>query len=48
MNAVEILRRTTAIHEFHVGRAAREGFRVAGAVQADLVRELVRATQEEL
>jgi len=48
MNAVEILRRTTSIREFHVGRAAREGFSVAGAVQADLVRELVRATQETL
>ena len=41
MNAIEILRRTTAIREFHVGRAAREGFSVAGAVQAELVRELV-------
>ena len=42
-NAIEVLRRTTSIREFHVGRAAREGFSVAGAVQADLVRELVRA-----
>ncbi len=42
-NAIEVLRRTTSIREFHVGRAAREGFSVAGAVQEDLVRELVRA-----
>jgi copper homeostasis protein len=42
-NAIEILRRTTNIREFHVGRAAREGFSVAGPVQAELVRELVRA-----
>ena len=48
MNAIEILRRTTSIREYHVGRAAREGFKVAGAVQADLVRELVRATRETL
>lgn len=46
MNAIEVLRRTTSIREFHVGRAAREGFSVAGAVQSHLVRELVRATQE--
>jgi copper homeostasis protein len=43
-NAIEILRHTTAIREFHVGRAARQGFNVAGPVQAELVRELVRAT----
>lgn len=48
MNAIEILRRATSIREYHVGRAAREGFKVAGAVQADLVRELVRATRETL
>lgn len=41
---IEILRRTTRIREFHVGRAAREGFSVAGAVKADNVRELVRVT----
>ena len=48
MKAIGVLRRTTSIREFHVGRAAREGFSVAGAVQADLVRELVRATRETL
>ena len=48
MNAVEILRRTTTIREFRVGQAAREGLSVVGSVQADLVRELVRATQETL
>jgi len=42
-NAIEILRHTTAIREFHVGRAARQGFDVAGPVRAELVRELVRA-----
>jgi copper homeostasis protein len=41
-NAIEILRRATAIREFHVGRAARQGFNIAGPVQAELVRELVR------
>jgi copper homeostasis protein CutC len=45
-NAIELLRQTTAIREFHVGRAARQGFSVAGAVQAELVRELVRASRE--
>ena len=48
MKAIGVLRRTTSIREFHVGRAAREGFRVAGAVQAELVRELVRATKQTL
>jgi len=43
-NAIEILRHTTSIREFHVGRAARQGFSIAGPVQAELVRELVRAT----
>jgi len=41
LNAIEILRRTTAIQEFHVGRAARQGVCVA----AELVQELVRATR---
>jgi len=48
MNAIGVLRRTTSIREFHVGRAAREGFSVAGVVQADLVRELVHATKQIL
>ena len=39
--AIELLKRTNAIREFHVGRAAREGFQVSGAVQAHLVRRLV-------
>ncbi|HJT29602.1 MAG TPA: copper homeostasis protein CutC [Pyrinomonadaceae bacterium] len=43
-NAIEILRHTTSIREFHVGRAARQRFNVAGPVQAELVRELVLAT----
>jgi copper homeostasis protein len=43
VNAIEILRHTTAIREFHVGRAARQGFDVAGPVQAELVSALVRA-----
>lgn len=44
--AIELLKRSTAIQEFHVGRAARERFAVAGAVQAELVRALVRGTRE--
>src|SRR5262249_37426508 len=42
-DAIEILRCTTGIREFHVGRAARRGFNVAGPVEAELVSELVRA-----
>jgi len=34
--------RETNIREFHVGRAARAGFQVDGAVQASLVSELVQ------
>ncbi|HEU4710155.1 MAG TPA: copper homeostasis protein CutC [Pyrinomonadaceae bacterium] len=34
--------RETTIREFHVGRAARAGFQVAGTVQASLVNELVK------
>jgi copper homeostasis protein len=41
-DAIAVLKRTTAIREFHVGRAARRGFHVAGEVQADLVRKLVK------
>jgi copper homeostasis protein len=44
--AIALLKSTTTIREFHVGRAAREGFQVASAVQAELVRTLVRATRE--
>ena len=42
--AIALLKRTTTIREFHVGRAAREGFQVGSPVQAELVRTLVRAT----
>jgi copper homeostasis protein len=45
--AIELLRRTTTIREFHVGRAAREGFQVEGAVQAELVRRLVQLTLDK-
>ena len=45
--AIELLKQTTPIREFHVGRAAREGFHVNGAVQAELVRELVRAIESQ-
>jgi len=38
--------RETNIREFHVGRAARAGFQVEGAVQASLVSELVRKLRE--
>jgi copper homeostasis protein len=41
--AIASLKRTTDIREFHVGRAARRGFQVAGEVRADLVQTLVRA-----
>jgi copper homeostasis protein len=44
-DAVSMLKRTTTIREFHVGRAARSGFRVGGGVQAELVGNLVRAIQ---
>ena len=46
-NAIEVFRRTTTIREFHVGRAARQGFDVAGPVQAELVSELVRAMRTQ-
>lgn len=39
--AITLLQRSTSIREFHVGRAARRGFRVEGEVQAELVRALV-------
>lgn len=41
--AIALLRSRTPIREFHVGRAARRGFQVAGEVQAELVRALVNA-----
>lgn len=40
---IRLLRRTTRIREFHVGRAARKDFQIKGAVQEKLVRELVEA-----
>ena len=39
--AIAVLRDTNAVREFHVGRAARCGFRVDGEVQSELVRALV-------
>jgi len=39
--AIALLRDTSAVREFHVGRAARRGFRVDGEVQSELVRALV-------
>jgi len=38
---IALLRLTSAVREFHVGRAARRGFRVDGEVQSELVRALV-------
>ena len=38
--AIALLQRTTAVREFHVGRAARREFRVDGEVQSELVRAL--------
>src|ERR1041384_3128314 len=45
LDATALLKRTTSVREFHVGRAAREGFQVNGGVRADLVRSLVRAIE---
>ena len=42
--AITLLRRATAVREFHVGRAARQNFRVDGAVNSELVRALVNST----
>lgn len=39
--AIDLLKRTSAVGEFHVGRAVRRDFRVDGEVQSDLVRKLV-------
>ena len=38
--AIELLKRTSAVREFHVGRAVRRDFRVDGEVQSELVRKL--------
>ena len=43
---ISMLKRKTSIREFHVGRAARSGFRVGGDVRAELVSKLVRVIQE--
>ena len=40
-SAIALLRHTSAVREFHVGRAARRDFRVDGEVQSELVRALV-------
>lgn len=45
-DAITLLKRTTDIREFHVGRAARSGFRTNGKVEAALVRKLVESTRE--
>ena len=42
-DAILQIARATRIREFHVGRAARAGFAVEGAVQAPLVSDLVKA-----
>ena len=39
-DAISKIRRETHIREFHVGRAARAGFEVEGAVQSSLVKTL--------
>lgn len=43
---ISLLRKSTSIREFHVGRAVRSGFQVSGDVQAELVRRLVDATRQ--
>ena len=45
LDAIALLKRTTSVREFHVGRAVREGIQVNGGVRADLVRSLVRAIE---
>jgi len=45
-DAISFLKRTTSIREFHVGRAARSGFRVDGDVEAELVSRLVQVMRE--
>ena len=45
LDAIALLKRTTSVREFHVGRAVRDGFQVNGGVRADLVRSLVRAIE---
>ena len=42
---ISLLRGTTRIREFHVGRAARKDFEVTGVVQEELVRELVQSSK---
>lgn len=44
--AIMKIARETCIREFHVGRAARAGFDVEGAVQASLVSDLVQKLKE--
>ena len=48
LNGIELLKRTTVIREFHVGRAAREGFQAAGVVKEELVCALAHAVGLEL
>ena len=45
-DAILKIGRETRIREFHVGRAARAGFDVEGAVQAALVKGLVKKLEE--
>ena len=44
--AIALLRQTSAVREFHVGRAARRGFRIDGEVESELVRALVSESPE--
>ena len=48
LSGIELLKRTTVIREFHVGRAAREGFQAAGVVKEELVCALAHAVGLEL
>src|ERR1043166_2123370 len=45
LDAIALLKRTTSVREFHVGRAARERFLINVGVRAGLVRSLVRAIE---
>ena len=44
--AIALFRQTSAVREFHVGRAARRGFRIDGEVESELVRALVSESPE--
>ena len=44
--SIQMIRQTTCIHEFHVGRAAEEGASALGVVRSELVSALVETMHE--